>query len=281
MVHTAGATRRLAEKADAIRKDVVAVAVRNGAGHIAPSLSCIDILVALYYDVMTYDARDPRRGDRDRLIFSKGHGGYGLYAVLADLGMLPRREWERFYTPESSLCGCVERRVEYGIEASGGSLGHGLPLATGVAFGAKLQRTPYHVFCIAGDGELQEGTTWEALQFAVKHALGNLTLIVDHNGLQAMDFVTNVLDRAPDDLAARFRGFGLAPEMCAGHDTAALARVLRASKTGPRDMPSVVIAHTVKGYGLKCMENIPRFHFRLPTPEELAQGWVPCTTSAK
>jgi transketolase len=232
----------------------------------------VDILVALYYEVM---GGDPRSAGRDRLILSKGHGCYGLYAILADLGAIPEKEWRAYYTPESTLCGCLERRPEYGLEASTGALGHGLPMAVGLAFGARLQGKRYHTFCIVGDGELQEGTSWEALQFAVKHELAGLTVIVDGNGLQAMDFTTNVLDRTADDVVSRLRGFGLDPVRCDGHDVAELVEVLRSCASRRAGGPSAVVARTVKGYGLRCMENVPRFHFRIPTEEELERGWRP------
>ena len=259
----------LEEKADFIRREVLRVSIRNNAGHIAPSLSCVDILVALYYDVLSYNSRDPYWEDRDRLIFSKSHGCYALYAILADKEIIPRHEWEEFNTAGSSLNGCAERRVEYGLEAGCGSLGHGLPLAVGSAFGAKLMSVGYHTFCICGDGELQEGTTWEALQFAVKHELGNLTLVVDHNRLQAMDFTKNILDRSDDDLIQKMTGFGLKPKICNGHDTGEISRILGVFRRSSHTTPNVLIAHTVKGFGLRCMENIPKFHFRVPCEEEM------------
>ncbi|MFH0754957.1 MAG: transketolase [Candidatus Omnitrophota bacterium] len=262
----------LRKKANIIRDRIIEVCRRNGAGHIAPSLSCVDILVALHYAVMDYADDDPSWDGRDRLVFSKAHGCYGLYAILADKGVIPSAEWEGFYTPRSTLLGCNERRPAYGLEAGCGSLGHGLAMAVGVAYGAKIQKKKYHVFCVVGDGEFQEGSNWEALQFAVKHGVNNLTVIVDHNDLQAMDFTIQVLDRSSDDLHARLKGFGLAPVVCPGHDTGKLAEVLSRCKTSRREGPGAVIARTVKGYGLKCMENIPKFHFRLPTEEEMDKG---------
>jgi transketolase len=118
----------LKNKANQIRSDVINVSVRNKAGHIAPSLSCVDILVALYYNVMNYKVDDLLWDERDRLVFSKAHGCYALYAILADKGIMPKREWENFYTQDSTLLGCMERRLEYGLEAGCGSLGHGLPI---------------------------------------------------------------------------------------------------------------------------------------------------------
>ena len=263
----------LQEKAHQIRADVISVARANGAGHIAPSLSCVDILVALYYEVMDYDARDPLWPARDRLIFSKGHGCYALYSILAEMGVIPREEWVNFYRQgQSSLPGCLERRVEFGLEAGSGSLGHGLPMAVGIAFGAKLQGHKYHVFCVSGDGEFQEGTTWEALQFAVKHQLDNLTIIIDHNRLQAMDFIVNILDRHESDLINRLQGFGLFPQECPGHNTYKLAQLAGELKSAASERPNLIVAQTTKGFGLKCMENVPRFHFRLPTEAELEMG---------
>lgn len=262
----------LKKKANQIRSEVIRVAVRNKAGHIAPSLSCVDILVALYYKAMFYSREDALLEGRDRLIFSKGHGCYALYAVLADIGILPKSEWDTFYADKCSLSGCVERRPEYGLEASCGSLGHGLPLAVGNAFGAKLQNKKYFTFCIMGDGEMQEGTTWEAIQFAVKHELNNLIIIVDANRLQAMDFITNVLDKEIQDKIRRLEGFGVSAVACHGHDVNKLVSSINAAKSSLDKRPKAIIADTIKGFGLKCMENVPKFHFRIPTDEELLMG---------
>lgn len=262
----------LPEKANLIRDDIVRISLKNKAGHIAPSLSSVDILTALYYDVLSYDPKKPLWEDRDRVIFSKAHGCYALYAILADLGALPKKEWENFYTEESSLLGCMEHRPEFGLEAGCGSLGHGLPLAVGLAYGAQLQKKNYRIYCIMGDGEFQEGSVWEAILFAVKHGVKNLTIIVDHNRLQAMDFVKNVLDREEKELVSRLKGFGLSPMICPGHDASEIAACIRASQKSKSHAPKVIVAETIKGFGLKCMENVPKFHFRIPSEEELAMG---------
>lgn len=261
--------KTLQKKSDQIRQEVIEVAVKNRAGHIAPSLSCVDILTALYYSVMNYQQDNPYWDKRDRLIFSKAHGCYALYAILADKGIVPDMEWKNFYTSKSTLLGCMEYRLEYGIEAGCGSLGHGLPIAVGQAFGAKIQKKAYHIFCIIGDGEMQEGTTWEAIQFAVKHEVSNLTIIVDNNRLQAMDFIIKVLDKTTKDNIKRLKGFGLLPIICNGHNVNKLACLLNTKNISALKIPRVIIAETIKGYGLKCMENIPKFHFRIPTDEEL------------
>lgn len=243
----------LQEKADYIRKEVIRVACKNNAGHIAPSLSCVDILVSLYYRIITVN---------DRLIFSKAHGGYGLYAILADTGKLPKETWESFNLP-----GCTERR--FGIEVGCGSLGHGLPIATGLAFAMKIQKDPGRVFCIVGDGELQEGSNWEAIQFGVKHGLDNLVIVVDDNGLQAMDTRFEIMEIIRYGLRRRLVGFGLSVREVDGHNIKELCGILAYER--PFGSPQAILAKTVKGYGLKCAENKTEFHFRVPDKNELAQ----------
>ena len=263
----------LRKKANYIRDEVLRIAIPNGAGHIASSLSCVDILTVLYYDCMSYDSKDTFWEGRDRLIFSKAHGAYALYAILVDLGTIPKEEWDNFYIEgKSTLGGCSERKIEYGLEAGCGSLGHGLPIAVGIAFATQLQKKPHYTFCVVGDGELEEGTNWEALQFGVKHGLKNLIVIVDNNRLGAMDFLTNIMDREEGDLIKRLRGFGLSPIVCSGHDVVRLAGCIQDAKVSSEDGPKAIIADSIKGFGLKCMENVPKFHFRIPDEEDLNMG---------
>jgi transketolase len=265
--------RQLVQKANQIRKDVVEIAVKNGAGHIAPSLSSVDILTALYYRIMNLSP-DPEWEGRDRLIFSKAHGCYALYAILSDLGFIPRENWENFYTG-SCLAGCMERQTNRGLEAGCGSLGHGLPIAVGTAFGAKFQNKKYRTYCIIGDGEMQEGSNWEAIQFAVKHRLSNLTVIIDHNRLQAMDFLNNILaPRRKNDLQKKMRAFGFLVKTCNGHHMEDILKVMQECLGNCQRLsaPQAIIANTIKGYGVFCMENVPKFHFRVPTEEELKKG---------
>lgn len=264
----------LKRKANEIRKDVLRVAVQNGAGHIAPSLSCVDILTALYYNIMRI-AVEPVWEDRDRLVFSKAHGCYALYSILADIGYVNKADWESFYKG-SFLAGCVERSLEHGIEVGCGALGHGLPIAVGIAYGAKLQNKAWRTYCIVGDGELQEGSNWEAIQFAVKYELSNLTVIVDGNKLQAMDYLENILTvkGRKDDIQRKMRAFGCEVKSCDGHSQTAILRILRKWILSQVMIkaPQVLVADTVKGYGLICMENVAKFHFRLPTAAELEAG---------
>lgn len=247
-IETSSQACELHLKADKIRLDVIRVALQNRQGHIAPSLSCVDILVALFYQVM---------GPADKFILSKSHGGYGYYAILADKGIMPRWKWERFDLP-----GCVERMPEYGIIAGCGALGHGLPMATGLAYSRKLMGLKANVFCLIGDGEMQEGSNWEALQFAKKHNLDNLVLIVDDNGLQAIGPRTDIMDEVENDLDNRISGFGIYTVKCDGHDADCIATMLKAII--PVKKPKALLATTIKGYGMPCAEGNAHFHYRLP-----------------
>lgn len=213
------------------RKEILKVACKHNKGHIAPSLSCLDILVVLFYS---------DKFSKDSIILSKGHGCYGLYAILADLKVIDKKKWLNFDLP-----GCYE---------GFGSLGHGLPVATGVAFAKKLMRKQGHVYVIVGDGEMQEGSNWEALSFIKHHNLDNITVIVDSNGLQAMDWIDKILSH---NLFERFYGFGFQAEECDGHDVKELEACLSRKS-------NIIIAHTTKGKGVGCMENVPKFHYRVP-----------------
>ena len=219
------------KKADEIRKDVLKVAIENNQGHIAPSLSCVDILTVLFYRCAD---------EMDTIILSKGHGCYGLYAICADLGLIKPESWRKFDLP-----GCVEGY---------GSLGHGLPVATGIAFANDKLGNNKHVWVIVGDGELQEGSNWEALSFIYHHRLQNITIIVDYNEFQAMDKTDHILFQ---NLRNRLYGWGFQPRECNGHDHSILIYQLDRK-------PSVLLAHTVKGKGVGYMENRACWHFRVP-----------------
>ncbi len=263
--------KELQDKANFIRDEIIRIACKNKAGHIAPSLSTVDILVALYYEIMPFFKCQALREkikqehgldfiltgkdweERDRLVLSKGHGCYALYTILADLGIIPKDQWENFNTPLSELHGCVEYKSEWGLEASTGSLGHGLPIAVGMAYAAKLQGKKYNVYCIVGDGEMQEGSNWEAIQFIVQHNLDNIHVIVDANRLRALDETPKIYDACFYDA------------YCNGHDISLLVHAINKRNRFIR-------ASTIKGCGLKCMENVVKFHYRVPTDEELAMG---------
>ena len=220
------------EKAAQLRADVLDISVRNNQGHVAPSLSCLDILTVLHYTEVT--------NYLDDIILSKGHGCYALYAIWADMGTLHKEIWEDFKLP-----GCLEGY---------GSLGHGLPVAVGIAFANKKRKIPSHTWVIVGDGELQEGSNWEALSFMYHHDLKNITVIVDCNQLQAMDKIDNILRQ---NLWERFAGWGFDPDACDGHDHKALERSLK-------EKPTILLARCLKGKGVDYMEGKAEWHFKVP-----------------
>jgi transketolase len=223
------------DKANELRKQILEVATKHKQGHIAPSLSCLDILTVLYYQIAS---------ERDTIILSKGHGCYGLYAIWADLGLLPKEKWQNFELP-----GCVDGY---------GSLGHGLPVAVGVAYANKQIGNDKHTWVIVGDGEMQEGSCWEALSFMFHHTLTNITVIVDCNRLQAMDRINDILFQS---LPRRLQGWGFMPYTCDAHDHEDLVLWLEAK-------PMVLLAKSVKGNGVDYMENKAEWHYRWPDGSE-------------
>jgi transketolase len=259
------------QKTREIRKQVIEVCVKNEAGHIAPSLSCIEIICSLYYKLMNLSVSPTWEG-RDRMVFSKAHGCYGVYAILADIGYIDKKDWLNFYAG-SFLKGCIEQSLDHGIEVGCGALGHGLPMAVGMAFGAKLQNKDFRVYAVVGDGEMQEGSNWEAVQVAAKFQLDNLIIIIDNNRLQAMGFLDNILTikDKENDLYDKMIAFGCDVKKCNGHNPEDIIHAIE-NWSLDNPAPKVLIAETTKGYGLYCMENVAKFHFRLPTEEELKMG---------
>jgi len=254
-----------------IRNETIALSCRTGAGHLAPSLSTVEILTVLFRDMLTFDVNNPEWHERDRLIVSKGHGGYAYYVILNKLGILPDHELEDFYTPRASIKGCLTKNAQYMIEASTGSLGHGLPLAVGMAQAFKMQQMKNRVICILGDGEMQEGSNFEALQLAYRFRLNNLLVIIDANGLQAMDQVKDVaLDN--HRLAQVLKAFcheGRFAEID-GHSELELKEGMGAFFSGLlSEMTgfSILFCHTVKGKGIPFMEHNTNCHFRCPTED--------------
>lgn len=253
--------------AEHIRKHTIALSCKSKAGHLAPSLSCVEVLSVLFRDFLTYDATDPRSESRDRLIFSKGHGAYAYYVILNQLGFLPDYELEHFYAEGASIKGCLTRNPDYMIEASTGSLGHGLPIAVGIAKALKLRGMNNKVVCIVGDGEMQEGSNFEALGLAYRMKLDNLLVIIDANGLQAMNRVEDVgldnprLSKVLSSYTDFFHDLD-------GHDEAALHEAFSPFFSGKsHGMFSVVFANTIKGKGIGFIENSVNHHFRCPTED--------------
>tara|TARA_Y100000588_G_scaffold289784_1_gene308433 strand:- start:382 stop:1104 length:723 start_codon:yes stop_codon:yes gene_type:complete len=222
-------------------------------------MSPIEILRVLYDDVLRYDPERPDWEDRDRLVFSKGHGCLALYAILADKEFFPRQYLPTFCREGSILGGHPERGKVPGVEASTGALGHGLSIAVGMALAAKRRGHSHRVFAVMGDGEINEGSVWEALMTASKYRLSNLTAMVDYNKIQSYGFVDEVQPLEP--LVDKFRAFGCAAVDVDGHDVDAL-RELLASLPIDSERPTAIVCHTVKGKGIPFSENDPKWHHK-------------------
>jgi len=235
-------------------------------GHIGSTMSLIEILRVLFDDIMTFDPHVPMAPTRDRLILSKGHGCIALYVMLAEKGFFPQEELTTFCRYTSSLGGHPEHGHIPGVEASTGSLGHGLAIGVGMAYAARLSNSPHHVFVVMGDGELDEGSVWESALAAGHHRLDNLTVVVDYNKLQSYGPVAEVWDLEP--LAAKWSAFGFDCTEVDGHDVADLQRALSLPSSSQR--PRAIIAHTVKGRGVSFAEGNPTWHHKSNLkPEEL------------
>jgi len=256
-------------KVDEVRSKTIKLSCDTKAGHLAPSLSCVEMLTVLFNKFLRYDKGNPEASDRDRLILSKGHGCYSYYVILNELGIIPDFELENFYTDKSSIKGCVVMNQAYMLEASTGSLGHGLPIAAGMALSFKMQNMDNRVYCIIGDGELQEGSNFEAMQFAVRFRLDNLCIIVDANKLQAMDTVDNV-GISNDRMAKVLQAFVSKENFTRidGHDCDALSEAYSAFIANASSKePTVIFCDTIKGKGLAMIENKAQYHFRCPTED--------------
>jgi transketolase len=244
------------------RLDVLEMVRSAYAGHIGGSMSCMDILVALYYRVMDAEKILAGDADRDRFILSKGHCAEALYAVLADLGFMPRETLETFSGFGTALAEHPTMKVR-GVEVATGALGHGLPVGVGMAIGLRANASPARVYALLGDGELAEGSNWEAAMAGAKYKLDNLTVIIDRNSLQITGRTEDVMPL--DDIGAKFRAFGWECVSCDGHDPDALTDAMTQNPAGK---PLAVIAKTVKGYGSAVMENIAEWHHQIPTGDE-------------
>jgi transketolase len=250
-----------------IRRDSLRMVHAARLGHPGGDLSAADILAALYSSVLDIDPRNPRRPDRDRFILSKGHCSAALYATLAEAGFIPRDLLTDYMKPLSMLNGHPDRNKVPGVEANTGPLGHGLPIGVGAAKAAKITGASWRTFVLTGDGELQEGSNWEAAMAASQFRLDNLTVIVDRNRLQQGDKTEHTISLEP--LTDRWRSFGWAVRELDGHDMEAVIETLRGVpfETG---RPNCVIAHTHKGRGVSFMEDQVEWHHRVPTDAELA-----------
>jgi transketolase len=259
--------RLIREKALWMRRRAFRMVHEAQLGHPGGDFSATDIIATLYFGVMRYDAARPDWAERDRFIMSKGHATGALYTALCAAGYYPEDWLDTYMQPKSRLNGHPNRNYLPGVETNTGPLGHGFPVALGIAIAGQVAGATYRTFVLTGDGELQEGSNWEAAMVGGHRKLANLTLIVDRNRLQqgAGTEETSGLDPLDD----KFRAFGWQVEMVDGHDPAALLQVL-GTPVGARTKPLCVIANTVKGKGVSFMENKASWHHGVPSAEQFA-----------
>lgn len=258
-------------KANDIRVDIVKMVAEAGSGHPGGSLSAAEVMTALYFGgVLNHDASNPQKEDRDRFLLSKGHAAPALYATLAEAGYFPVEELATLRKLHTRLQGHPDCRKLPGVEASTGSLGQGLSIASGMACGLKLAENPAAVFTLMGDGECQEGQVWEAAMFAAHRNLDNLVAIVDHNHLQIDGRIEDVC--SPEDLGDKFRAFGWQVFMCDGNDMESVLATLESAKEAKGGKPKAVIAETTKGKGVSFMEGKAGWHGKAPNAEETVQA---------
>lgn len=248
-----------------IRRIILDLIYRTKSPHIGGSFSSVEILESLYFRIMNVSPDDPFNNGRDRFILSKGHACPALYAVLAERGFLGDEELRGFATDGGTLEQHPTRNVKQGIEVSTGSLGHGLSMGIGMAVAAKRDGRNNRVFVLMSDGELNEGSVWEAVMFAAHHRLDNLIAIVDCNRIQALGFTKDVVDLEP--LLQKWSSFGWTAKEVNGHDCNEITEALKGVPF-EKDKPSIIIARTVKGKGVSFMENDLLWHYRTPDSDE-------------
>jgi transketolase len=258
---------QLARKSWQYRRRLLEIIKHAGAGHTGGGLSCLDILNVLYNRVLNVSPETFSDPHRDRYVQSKGHSVEALFVVLADRRFFPESELETLCRYQSHFVGHPTRKVP-GVEQNTGALGHGLPISVGMAIAGKMDGAPYRVFTLLGDGELAEGSNWEAALAAAHYGLDNLTAVIDHNTLQITGRTRDVMNNEP--LAEKFAAFGWAVRRVDGHDFAALTRALRAPLEPGK--PGVAIADTTKGKGVSFMENVGRWHHGVPNDDEYARA---------
>lgn len=239
--------QNLQEKAKELRRNTFSLAVEHNDPHIASAFSIIEILIGLYEEILK---------PQDRFILSKGHGCFSFYAILREKGYNPK------------ISGHPDRDPKNGICCTTGSLGHGFPIGVGMALAKKVKKEDGKIYVLIGDGECQEGTIWESSKIACHHKLNNLTVIMDHNKLQALDKIENILSLG--NLKNKFEAFGWYVSEIDGHN---LKEIISALEKNAARQPHMIIAHTIKGKGLSFMENDPKWQSRFPNPDELKKAY--------
>ena len=248
-----------------IRKNIIEEVYGANSGHPGSSLSCVEILTVLYFNQMNIDPKNPRMENRDKLVLSKGHASPALYSVLAQRGYFDIEELKEFRKLRSRLQGHPDLKKLPGVDMSSGSLGQGLSSACGMAIANKLKKNNNKVYCILGDGEIEEGQIWEAAMAASHYKLDNLCVIVDNNNLQIDGKIEDVINPYPID--KKFESFGFEILKCNGHDIKDLIGTFEKSKN-IKNKPICIIAKTVKGKGVSYMENEAKWHGKAPNEEE-------------
>ena len=261
-------------KAIHLRKKTLAAIFEAGAGHTGGGLSCLDILNVLYNRILNVSPEAFSSPTRDRYVQSKGHSVEALYAVLADSGFFPESDLKTICHYQSHYVGHPTRHIR-GIEMNTGALGHGLPICIGMALAAKMDGAKFRVFTLLGDGELAEGSNWEAGLAAAHYKLDNLVAILDHNTLQITGHTRDVMSNEPLD--EKWRSFGWEVRSVNGHDYAAITEAL--SKPAEPGKPTFIIANTVKGKGVSFMENVAKWHHGVPSDAELKQALAELDTA--
>ena len=249
-----------------LRKKVFITGYKGGMAHLASCFSCIDMIYALYSKgILQYDHNDPKWNERDRFILSKGHAGLAFYSVLLHESLITEQMYESYLTEESLIGGepCM-RDCEW-VEASTGSLGHGLPVAVGMAIALKSNKSHAKVYVMLGDGECQEGSVWESMIVAASMKLNNLVVILDNNKIQKMDLTENTM--GTPDWEEKLASFGFEVRTVNGHDVESFVKTVK--RNNDTDKPLCIIADTVKGKGVSIMENNPNWHFKLPGRKDL------------
>ena len=259
----------LQEKAKDVRIDIIRQIHSAGSGHPGGSLSAADIITYLYFAEMNIDPQDPHKAGRDRFVLSKGHAAPALYAALAEKGYFPKETLLTLRQAGSILQGHPDRKKVPGVDMSTGSLGQGISAAVGMALANKIDENGARVYSVLGDGELQEGMVWEAAMAAAHYGLSNLTIFVDHNGLQIDGRTEDVITVAP--IAEKFESFGWDVQKIDGHDFEQIAAAVENAKA-VSDKPQAIIAETIKGKGVSFMENEAGWHGKAPNDEQAEQA---------
>ena len=256
---------KIQQMAKQVRLDCVKMTNKAHSGHVGSMLSMAEIISVLYEDVLNVDPKNPKMEDRDRFIMSKGHAAAAVYSVLAQKGFIPTEWLNRYYCDDGKLMGHISHKVP-GVEFSTGSLGHGLPVAVGMAIAARYAKSNRKVYCLVSDGDLNEGSSWEAIMFAAQEHLSNMVMIVDYNQVQALGYSQDIENLAPLD--KKLQEFGWAAKFVDGHN---ISELRQAFKEIPieKDKPTAIICNTIKCKGIDYLENTVESHYRFIPDDKL------------